>query len=61
MLYLWYIDSSSNRNNLHTYATVKEYFQIMLCCITLLYSAIVNRDDDITLHVSLSEMYHYNF
>ena len=51
-----YIDSSSNRNKIHTYATDKEYFYIAYSTDDMLlkYSSIDNRDNII----SLSEMYH---
>ena len=47
MLYLWYIDSSCDRNKIHNYATFKEYFHVVqLAKETML---------------SLSEMYHDTF
>ena len=54
MLHLWYIDSSYNRNKIHTYATFKEYFQIVystnvMLYHTYIYSAICIRDNVITI------------
>ena len=53
MLYLWYINSLSNRNKIRTYATFKEYFQVVYSInalfIILTYSAIGNKDNGITI------------
>ena len=37
ILHLWYIDSLCNRNKIHTYATFKDYFQIVHSTNAMLY------------------------
>ena len=61
MLYLWYIDSSYNRNKIHTYATFKEYFQIVYSTNVMLYHTYIYSAICLETMLSLSEMYHDTF
>ena len=62
MLYIWYIDSSCNRNKIYTYATFKEYFQIVCLTNAMLYHTdIYIVELAIETMLSLSDMYHDTF
>ena len=54
----WYVDSSCNRNKIHTYATFKKILSdsILNKCYAVLYLHIVQLAIETML--SLSEMYH---
>ena len=63
MLYLWYIDGSSNRSKIHTYATFKDYFHIVYSTNDMLYHTYNVHIVQLAIEkmLSLSEMYHGTF